>query len=704
MRLTLRTLLAYLDDVLEPAETREIGRKIQESPLAAAQMSRIREVIRRRRLGAPDLDGPSQGIEPNLVAEYLDNALGPEQVADLERVCLESDVQLAEVAACHQILTLVLGEPQDVPYQSLDRFYALGPVAVDGRLHGTNGEPPRSMKPEPLATKATLITTGGLSDRVPDYLKSTPWTQRFGPILGVAVVLLAAVGALMLDRDLARTLFGEKPAVGDRTASTGTDDIGPSRPASPVHVPPETTTAVAAVMPATGAATLPAGIDPAPPPDTPETKPEAPVSAVTPATTKSEPTTVAANATPVVALPTPPKPALDPAPLPLDPVKPRVVVPMKYMSNEGVLIRYEAADQHWYVQPRRSEVHAEERFACPDPYEAAFDLDNSRALMTMLGDSVVEILPASETQRLGLRVHRGRVILQRGPAGDQPVSVAVAVDQQTWTLELPDAESTVGIEVRLRSPYRAEPPMEGAWYQAAAFVGRGSVRFLKADANVPAVTAGSMRWLMAPAANDPQSTDPLTAVWLDPQQRQTSATLRRYATLFEKEFDPATAVDLSIPALVKDPRPKIAELAVRCLAVTESYPNLVTALVRSEHAEARQAAVAGLRAWLVQSADRQALLKQELSMQYPGDEALPVYRLLLGFTPQEGKDKLVSMQLVDWLRSNYVEVRELAIGQLERLANRRYDYRPLGTPSQREPGIQRWLAHIEREGAIVKPE
>jgi len=116
------------------------------------------------------------------------------------------------------------------------------------------------------------------------------------------------------------------------------------------------------------------------------------------------------------------------------------------------------------------------------------------------------------------------------------------------------------------------------------------------------------------------------------------------------------------------------------------------------------AAAAGIRAWLIQSADRQAVLQRELASHYPGDEALPVYRLLLGITPQEARDKGVSLQLVDYLRSNYVEVRELAIGQLERLANRRYDYRPLGTPSQRDPAIQRWMSHVEREGAIVKPE
>src|SRR5690348_8181109 len=114
MRLTLRTLLAYLDDILEPVQAREIGEKLNESSFAASLVSRIREVMRRRRLTAPTLTGPGVGVDPNSVAEYLDDTLPPDGVADVEKICLESDVHLAEAAACHQILTLALGEPVDV--------------------------------------------------------------------------------------------------------------------------------------------------------------------------------------------------------------------------------------------------------------------------------------------------------------------------------------------------------------------------------------------------------------------------------------------------------------------------------------------------------------------------------------------------------------------------------------------------------------
>ncbi|MHB1425293.1 MAG: hypothetical protein ACYC3I_19155 [Gemmataceae bacterium] len=124
VRLTLRTLLAYLDDTLEPLEIKTIGQKVAESETAQELISRIKQVTRRRRITTPPATGPNS-FDPNVVAEYLDNGLTSDQVAELEKICLESDVHLAEVASCHQILTLVLGEPAAVPPTAKERMYGL---------------------------------------------------------------------------------------------------------------------------------------------------------------------------------------------------------------------------------------------------------------------------------------------------------------------------------------------------------------------------------------------------------------------------------------------------------------------------------------------------------------------------------------------------------------------------------------------------
>ena len=53
MRLTLRTLLSWLDDTLPAPEVRAIGQQVNESPYARELVDRIRKVTRQRRLSVP---------------------------------------------------------------------------------------------------------------------------------------------------------------------------------------------------------------------------------------------------------------------------------------------------------------------------------------------------------------------------------------------------------------------------------------------------------------------------------------------------------------------------------------------------------------------------------------------------------------------------------------------------------------------------
>lgn len=125
MRLTLRTLLAYLDDMLDDEDANALKVKIDESGIATNLITRIRNSVDNRDLGAisPDAIGPLENA--NVMSEYLDSTLSPEQIAEIERLCLESDTSLSEAAACHQILTVVLGQPAQVSERLRQRIYTL---------------------------------------------------------------------------------------------------------------------------------------------------------------------------------------------------------------------------------------------------------------------------------------------------------------------------------------------------------------------------------------------------------------------------------------------------------------------------------------------------------------------------------------------------------------------------------------------------
>lgn len=125
MRLTLRTLLAYLDNTLDPSDAESLRVKVAESGFAGQLVQRIRANLAKTNLSAPAPDAVGPVEEANVISEYLDSTLSAEQISEIERACLESDQQLAEAAACHQILTMVLGKTAEVSPELRQRIYSL---------------------------------------------------------------------------------------------------------------------------------------------------------------------------------------------------------------------------------------------------------------------------------------------------------------------------------------------------------------------------------------------------------------------------------------------------------------------------------------------------------------------------------------------------------------------------------------------------
>lgn len=700
MRLTLRALLAYLDDVLEPSQAKEIGTRVSESPAAASTVARIREVVRRRRIAAPELTGSGSAPDPNLVAEYLDNTLAPDAVPALEKLCLESDMHLAEVAASHQILTAVLGEPIEVPVSTRERMYALvshAPPVDEPVTPATSGAVAEAVLGNGQGASKYSHTTQ-LPPRTPispDYLKPSVGSKLLMGLVGV-VLVGGWLGWVLRDQGLlpgkpadsvevAANTEGTEPAGADSAAASDvqTSDAQPSTVTTTTpenatqdggkSVVPEHTLAKA--DPPLSPPEMPADVKPEPMP-----VPEAPAIAV-----------------PVeVGLAPQPEPPV--APAPVTSVFPAAL----YSGTEGILIARDPQSGQWNVMPRRSLMHEHDEVATPEPFRTEIVIGESTLELTLFGGSRVTFEPGKPHQLLTLEINRGRIGLRRPLAGEnkEPLNIGLIVRGQPAELVLLEPGTQCGLEVGQRAPQgrRADALLEAPEGGVSVVTGAVSVAWAGGQ---PLTVGSDVGWAAWPLPLSAMKVGPLRAIpsWLSPEGITLTAADKKLHQLFEKEFSIDQPVSVSIPALVQDRREGISELATGTLGLVEDIPTLVKAL-QSEHEKTRLYAIRSLRVWLPVDPNNHAALEMEVARIFPDEDVNDVVELLWGFSLADARDETVSRRLLALMDHSELAVRELAYFHVTALTGRAnaHGYRPTLPDAARNAALMGWQNMIERNG------
>lgn len=208
MRLTLRTLLAWLDDELPPKDVTRIGRQLHRSKFAQDLGRRIQKVMRQRRLSVPGM-GKNTPVDANIIAAYLDNSLPQDQTNALESFCLNSDVHLAEVASSHQVLSM-LDQPVRLTPEQYNSMYRLvkGPETrisaqrVDGFREKTSAQ---SNTIEPASER---ISTQNIDAESAEPTAGKSANQLRISFIGVVVVLISCMLSLSVWLDRTRSPLG----------------------------------------------------------------------------------------------------------------------------------------------------------------------------------------------------------------------------------------------------------------------------------------------------------------------------------------------------------------------------------------------------------------------------------------------------------------------------------------------------------------
>lgn len=702
MRLTLRTMLAYMDDILEPNDAQEIGQKIEESEFAGKLLHRIRDCIRRGILAAPGGE-EIKGLDPNTVAEYLDNTLPADRVPDFEKVCLESDAHLAEVASCHQVLTLVLGEPAEVDPASRQRMYEL-PATVEPAATPAepsvpstsdgNGQPVVVAPPRPKA-------------EVPDYLLSVRRSRRRVVrflIAGMVLLALVGVGALALTGQLGpgsrlRQMAGlgsqvaadapsdPAPSVASAAATQGPSDLDlPAVAADSVTGVVETVKAAsekvaeasqADAIPVEPGEAIATDVDAAGtvPPVPPAAMPgETGTTPVTP-----DPAMVASRPLPPGELPTPddavPPAEVDPtSELPPEPVG-------QLIDPAQVLLKFDGKET-WQRVPGEVLITSADRLQSLPTYRPIVQVGNGFHVQ-LIDNARVRLLPTDADGTSGIAIEYGRLIIQPGKAKPESDRLRVQAGQKAGVVRLVDGQSTVAIEVG-RGPANGDPETEPGAVIIDLHVTAGKALWEEASGEV--VTANSPVKLTI--SELPAKAVAVTEfpVWI--AGSTVSQLDQRASITMAAELATEKPVVLKLHELSDTHRQKeVRWLASRSLAALGDFGPMLAALDDPEQKRTWTDCVDELR-WAVRRSPSLAGQVRTTMESMHGEEGAGLYEMLWGFEGNLGAQD--AKRLVDYLNHTSLAFRRLGFWNLRTATGLSLYYQPEDPPIKRAPAVQKW--------------
>ena len=699
MRLTLRNMLAQMDGILEPDDAQDIAKKIEESSFAANLLHRIRDVARRIRLAAPALNERGPNLDPNTVAEYLDHVLPDDRVPDFENVCLKSDMHLAEVASCHQVLTLVLGEPAEFAPESRQRMYQIpqvlsarqgaeGKVALPDELRA--GAAPSVLPATQAAAEAPALppVESSRPSGVPDYLRDPPARRRVMPtIIGLALILLVAFVVLLATgqfepgRPLGR-LLGMKAAdatsendntsgkaeagtkVEQPTGIGGPEKIVPP-PEEPAPLPPKTT--AADMPPSEAPSPLPAKLADAantvPPKEVPKPD-EAPV-------------------------PVEPVPATGDSPAkPSEPVPPKDQPPAlpvgRLVSDNQVLLRFDPKAATWERVKSKGVL---------GPQAALLVLPTYRPEISLVSGVTVRQMGAAGAQLIddgkvsGLQVLFGRFVLI--PPAKPGTQVRLVVGAHTGTITFAQAESTAAVEVTLLRPPGTNPETQPSTLSAVLFATSGEISWEENGRPAVRMTATSR---LALNGQPPATPTPAEAPrWIVADS--INVLDEQASRVIEQSLQGDRPPVQTLLELTEHRKREVRWLATRCLVYLGHIDALVSALNVTDLKADWPEYISKLTEAVALSPQSAAAVRLTFERHY-GAAGADLYRMLWGYS-QEDLTAGEAARLVNFLEHDNLAFRVLAFNNLRDITGHGLTYRPEYPPTQRRQLVQRWKEKLD---------
>ncbi len=691
MRLTLRTMLAYLDEQLEQPQMEEIGQKIRESGVASGMIDRVRTSMRKHRMEAPKLDGRGIGKDANSVAEYLDNVLDKEEIPELEQLCLNSDMHLAEVAACHQILSQLPNVEFEIDSDFRDRIYDI-PSRLQEREEAV--KPDANITRPKLATVKAPMADGAKkkkkkSPQVPEYFKTqSPTSRSWLPLILTAAVVLIGLGlTAYVTRDQWLKNFTRQ------TAAT-----------IPKSNEPRDNSATGADQTKDDSAGGDSKADKSDPKFAAETKSNEGNEAEMKSTEKENEAESASeiSSDPVVTegIAPPPPPPDETTPMPEDggaAAAPTLSQTPKIVGGSPA-VTWDLESKGW----RRIGLNE------PMPWESAAVLVGTRVECksvagvhaTIVGPSEVRFEKASSQQDATWAVEYGRLVFDAKEAGGTTLKANLAGREVGLKFVSPDAQ--VAVEAFRPMPPGADPANQEEYPVVVMLdILRGAVE-VKVGETAQLIEAGAET---AVVEIDPTGAIKKLAMrgaplWVD---EQTAGETAKQASkeLSEHLSNPKEVLSIALQELAADNRVNVASLGAQALAQLGQIKPLCDQIRDVHYRLAWRSNHVFLKKLMQATPASADMVRLQLDEHLPAEESAAIYRLLCGYTKDQFTDE--GRQLIAGLKSESSLHRVLAYQTLVDLVGPGgRKYQPEDPPNVRAKHLPAWIEAFDAGKLKVK--
>jgi hypothetical protein len=751
MRLTLRTLLAYLDGILLPEDAQGIGKKIEESTFASDLIHRIRYLLMRPSKTEPSAKTQEPSLGPNTMAEYLDNTLSPTHVTEFEKVCLDSDVHLAEVAACHQILALVLGEPAEIDPASRQRMYELFPKTTTVETVFPISSSSEVVMPPPLPAFSTysLDAQNERKSRekptVPDYLREPTKNYRWVSIATASLiaVCLAIVFLMVLGRFEPGTTMGnmlvrlgiihDKQELAAETGKAGSPQIKKEPTEATPQKPDEKALAVESKAPGQPA------VESTNPPDTkqpPTVAADSDKTQATPPTEKAgtgdetaaasetakaaesgpEPKTavLAADQGPEKSGESQPSAPTTPKETETDaktenaddssatkPAEEKIIPPSerlgRYMSEDQILLKNSDKDGGWQRVAGKEFLAGNQQLLVLPTYRPEIALA-AGVNLRVFGGTELELTPEGGKDPAGINIRFGRITAM--PLANAGTRLRIIIGERTGVITFTDPDAVIAIDVHSIHAPGANPETESASHVGHFFVTSGQVQWDVPGQKVLDITGPAHFTLDdQPRAEKISSKDFPKWITGEPIGKLESDASKIITEALQAS--PASRpAQRGLMELAEHRRKEVRWLAIRCLGYLAYFDPMVMVLDDTEFKQEWTNYIGQLREAVDRDAGSAAAVRKSLESRYP-QTAADMYRMLWGYSDKDlasGEDE----KLVEFLENENLPLRVLSIWNLRDITGAGLYYRPEATAAKRQQPVTNWRQRLAAKEIRVK--